>query len=88
MIAVISDDYWSRAFGRDPSVLGRTITADGHTVSIVGVTAPEFTGLIPGSHPRDHAAAVDSRHHRARLSDDARHLDEPDDGGAGQERGD
>ena len=51
MIAVISDHYWARAFGRDPSVLGRTITADGHTVTIVGVTAPEFTGLIPGRIP-------------------------------------
>jgi predicted permease len=51
MIAVISDGYWSRAFARDPSVLGRPVTADGHTVTIVGVTAPEFTGLIPGRNP-------------------------------------
>jgi predicted permease len=51
MIAVISDAYWARRFGRDPSVLGRTIIADGHVVTIVGVTAPEFTGLIPGRNP-------------------------------------
>jgi predicted permease len=49
--AVISDAFWLRRFGRDPSVLDRTVTLDGRIVSIVGVTAPEFTGLIPGSNP-------------------------------------
>jgi predicted permease len=47
-IAVISDDYWSRRFGRSPDVLGRTLVVGGHQVSIVGVTAPGFTGLAPG----------------------------------------
>ena len=49
--AVISDAFWLRRFGRDPSVLDRTITLDGRIVAIVGVTAPEFTGMIPGSNP-------------------------------------
>ena len=51
MIAVISDHYWARRFNRAPDVLGRTLVANGHTVTIVGVTAPEFTGLQPGVRP-------------------------------------
>lgn len=49
--AVISDAFWLRRFGRDPGVLDRTLTLNGRVVAIVGVTAPEFTGLIPGSNP-------------------------------------
>ena len=52
LVAVISDSYWARKFGRDPNVLGRTIVTDGHPLSIVGVTAPRFEGLHPGF-PRD-----------------------------------
>ena len=47
-IAVISDAYWARKFGRDPDVLGRTLVVQGRTVAIVGVTAPGFGGLRPG----------------------------------------
>jgi predicted permease len=48
MIAVISDGYWSRAFARDPGVLGRHLTINGTSVEIVGVTASAFHGLISG----------------------------------------
>ena len=51
MIAVISDHYWARHFNRAPDVLGKTLVANGHTVTIVGVTAPEFTGPTPGTRP-------------------------------------
>jgi predicted permease len=47
--AVISDGYWTRRFGRDPAVLGQTITVEGSPVTIVGVTAPGFTGLMSGT---------------------------------------
>ena len=50
MIAVISDQYWARRFNRAPDVLGKTLIVNGRTVSIVGVTAPEFTGPSPGTH--------------------------------------
>ena len=50
-IAVISDAYWQRRFGRDPSVIDRSLTIDGRSVAIVGVTGAEFTGLVPGSNP-------------------------------------
>ena len=49
--AVISDAFWSRRFGRAPDVLDRTLIIDGRAVPIVGVTAPEFTGMVPGTNP-------------------------------------
>jgi predicted permease len=48
MIAVISDEYWSRAFARAPDVLGRQLTISGTALEIVGVTAPGFHGLMSG----------------------------------------
>jgi predicted permease len=51
MIAVISDHYWARRFNRAPDVLGQTLVLNGHTVTIVGVTAAQFTGLQPGTRP-------------------------------------
>jgi len=47
-IAVISDAYWSRRFGRAADVIGRTLVVGGDPVTITGVTAPGFTGLSPG----------------------------------------
>lgn len=47
-IAVISDSYWQRRYGRNPDVLGRQFVVGAHAVTIVGVTAPGFEGLQPG----------------------------------------
>ena len=47
-IAVISDGYWTRRFGRAPDVLGKTLVVGGRTVTIVGVSAPGFEGMQPG----------------------------------------
>ena len=47
-IAVISDGFWTRRFGRDPQVIGHTLLVGGRAVTIVGVTAPGFDGMAPG----------------------------------------
>jgi predicted permease len=47
-IAVISDGFWARRFGRDPQVVGKTLLVGGQAVTIVGVTAPGFDGMAPG----------------------------------------
>jgi predicted permease len=47
-VAVISDRYWQRRFGGDPSALGKTFSFEGKTYTIAGITAPGFTGLRPG----------------------------------------
>jgi len=44
-VAVISDGYWARRFGRDPSAIGRRITVDNVPHVIVGVTPASFSGL-------------------------------------------
>jgi putative ABC transport system permease protein len=36
-VVLLSEDYWRSAFGRDPGVLGRTITVDSRRRTIVGV---------------------------------------------------
>jgi macrolide transport system ATP-binding/permease protein len=46
--AVISDEYWASRFGRDRDVLGKTLVVDGYAVSVIGVTAAGFHGLVPG----------------------------------------
>lgn len=48
-IAVISDAFWTRRFGRSPDVLGHTLRVGGRQVTIVGVTATGFRGLVPGT---------------------------------------
>ena len=47
--AVLSYDYWTRRFGRDPKVLGRTFRMDDNLYQIVGVAPRGFTGTEPGT---------------------------------------
>ena len=43
--AVISSEYWKRAYGGDPGVLGTTIRVSGEPFTIVGVAPEGFTGV-------------------------------------------
>jgi putative ABC transport system permease protein len=47
-VAVISHGLWQRRFGGADGVIGAPLVVDGATVTIVGVTAPEFLGLDVG----------------------------------------
>jgi putative ABC transport system permease protein len=47
-VAVISDDFWERRFGRDPRVIGRTIRVDDTPHVVIGVTRSEFFGVEVG----------------------------------------
>jgi predicted permease len=42
---VISDAFWRRAFGADPSVIGRTALIERRAFSIIGVAGPDFPEL-------------------------------------------
>ncbi len=44
-IIVLSYDYWMKKFNGDPRVVGRSVTFDGHPMSIVGVGPKGFQGL-------------------------------------------
>ncbi len=47
--AVLSYDYWTRRFGRDPKVIGRTFHLGTDLFQIVGVAPAPFTGTEPGT---------------------------------------
>ncbi len=47
--AVISYNYWTRRFGRDPSAIGKAIGVNGVPFTVVGVAPPEFFGVQPGA---------------------------------------
>jgi putative ABC transport system permease protein len=44
-VAIISDALWSRRFGADPRVLGRTLDVNAEPYTIVGVLPRDFHGL-------------------------------------------
>jgi predicted permease len=50
-VAVISYAYWKRRFGLKNDVVGRAIAIDGAPFTIIGVTPPEFFGLMVGADP-------------------------------------
>jgi len=43
-VAVISHGFWVRRFGADHNVIGRVVTANNVSVTIIGVTPQEFRG--------------------------------------------
>jgi len=47
-VVVLSHGFWSRRFGKDNSILNRSILVNGTPLTVVGVAAPGFTGVQPG----------------------------------------
>jgi predicted permease len=50
-VAVASYAWWQQRLGGDPSAIGKTITIDNTTYTIVGVAPKEFFGTTVGSAP-------------------------------------
>src|SRR5688572_3218693 len=50
-VVMLSDEYWARRFGREPSTLGRVITISGSPFTVVGVTPRGFFGIEVGAAP-------------------------------------
>lgn len=48
-IVVLSYDYWTRSFARDPQILGQTIYIKGLPFTVVGITAHGFQGIEPAT---------------------------------------
>jgi predicted permease len=44
-VAVMSHAMWTRTFGADPHVVGRTLTVNGRSLTIVGVAPAGFSGV-------------------------------------------
>jgi predicted permease len=51
-VVVLSYDYWTRRFSRDPTVVGRKILVNNYPMTIVGVSAAGFSGLDPARSPQ------------------------------------
>ena len=47
--AILSYDYWTRRFGRDPKVVGRTFHLGNDLLQIIGVAPALFTGTETGT---------------------------------------
>jgi predicted permease len=41
-VVILSNGFWKRRFGSDPSVVGRSLTLNGNSVTIVGVMSADF----------------------------------------------
>jgi predicted permease len=50
-VAVISYRFWERRFGKDQSIIGKTILANEHPLTVLGVTPPNFFGVYLSSAP-------------------------------------
>jgi predicted permease len=45
---VVGHRLWRRYFNGDPSVVGRSVRINGHEMTVIGVTEPEFEGSLRG----------------------------------------
>jgi hypothetical protein len=48
-VVVVSHDFWIRGFGGDPQLIGKTITLNNHSFTVIGFAAAGFAGI---SNPR------------------------------------
>ena len=46
-VVVVSNELWHVTFGGDPSFIGKRITLNGTTFTVIGVAPPGFTGTEP-----------------------------------------
>jgi macrolide transport system ATP-binding/permease protein len=44
-VAVVSDEFWRRALGAQPSAIGSIVKVNDQAVTVVGVAPPQFRGL-------------------------------------------
>ena len=51
-VVVLSYDYWTRRFSRDPGVVGKKVLVNNYPMTIVGVSAAGFSGLDPARSPQ------------------------------------
>jgi len=51
-VTILSDHLWRERFGADPAILGRALTLNGHSYTVVGVLPPAFQFPLD-TDPRD-----------------------------------
>ena len=48
-VAVLGHGLWRRRFGSDPAVVGKAVTLNAQTFTVIGVAPPDFTGTTRGA---------------------------------------
>jgi predicted permease len=51
-VAVLSHQYWTTRFSRDPAIVGKKILVNNYPMTVVGVSAAGFIGLDPARSPQ------------------------------------
>jgi len=51
-VVVLAHGFWQRRFGADPNVLNQEVRINGHPMTVVGIAAPQFSG-VDGANPAD-----------------------------------
>jgi predicted permease len=57
-VVVVSHTAWTRRLGRDPGIVGRTLTLNGQTYTVIGVAPRDFTSPVLGRAPEFWAPAA------------------------------
>jgi predicted permease len=47
-VVVVSHSFWQSRFNSDPQVIGKTITLNNQTLTIIGVAPRQYTGMLRG----------------------------------------
>jgi predicted permease len=50
-VVVLRHAFWQKRFASDPNIVGKELTLNGHTFTVVGVAAPKFDGMLVGFAP-------------------------------------
>ena len=50
-VVVLSYSFWQRQLGADPAIVGRTLTLNGTTFSVIGVAPAGFAGMLIATAP-------------------------------------
>jgi putative ABC transport system permease protein len=45
-VLVLSESFWKKQLGSDPSIVGKKAFANGHAVIIIGIAPPDFPELL------------------------------------------
>jgi predicted permease len=47
-VAVISHSLWQRRFNSDPDLVGKTVTLNDQSLTVIGIAPPQYTGMFRG----------------------------------------
>ena len=47
-VVVLSHGLWKRRFNSDPSLVGKTITVNNQSLTVIGIAPPQYTGMMRG----------------------------------------